>query len=100
MELYATKSSHRENNLGFVKLMERYSWADFKQPNKEKAPWHWQMLIQGQGPYTVLINIWPHVAKAQREGEKTVQGWMNIRSLIAQAIDENGYGERLFEEGV
>ena len=93
MELYETKQSHRENNENFRKFLKRFPWLKIKQPNKEKAPWHWQFEVGGEGPYTVLVNIWPHVAKAQPEGRETYLGWDSIRLMMSILIDENGYGD-------
>lgn len=91
--LYWKDQTQRGNCDAFVYLARRYDWIRFYQPNPQKAPWHWQCGIRGEGPYDVIVNFWPHVAKAQREGEKSVEGWDNIRSLISQVIDENGFGD-------
>lgn len=93
MDLYIKKPSQAENIAIFRKLMDRYHWAEWKQPNAEKSPWHVQCIIRGEGPYPALINFWPHVAKAQRDGCIVVQEWDNVRTVISQAIEENGYGD-------
>ena len=93
MELYQKTKEHEKNNEAFRMLVRRYEWMRFYQPNEIAAPWHWQCLVRGEGPYVVAINFWPHVAKAQREYCKSVQGWDEIRSLISTVIDENGFDE-------
>lgn len=99
MKLYEKTTDHAMNNECFRMFVKRFQWVRFYQPQPQKAPWHWQASIIGQGPYDVLVNFWPHVAKAQREGEKSVEGWEAIRLLMAQIIDENGFdsGPELIE---
>ena len=74
-------------------FMKRYDWVFFVNPNAEKAPWHVQAVIKGEGPYDALVNFWPHKAKAQREGHKVVEGWDNIRNMMSEIIEENGFDE-------
>ena len=93
MELYERTAQHAKNNECFRQLAKRYPWIKFTQPQPVKAPWHWQCIIRGEGPYPVLVNFWPHVAKAQREHCKSVQGWEDIRLIIVKAIDENGFDD-------
>lgn len=99
MKLYQTKKSHALNNECFRMFAKRYSWVKFTQPQPEKAPWHLRCEVRGEGPYPCTINFWPHVGKAQREGENAVQGWDNIRALMTAVIEENGYdtGPELIE---
>ena len=92
MELYEKTEEHSYNNDVFRAFMRRYSWAEFYQPSPGKAPWHWKCVVKGDGPYDVMINLWPHIAKAQREHCKSVEGWDKIRSLMSEAIEENGFG--------
>lgn len=93
MNLYEKTEAHAKNNDAFRKFCKRYEWAKFYQPNAEKAPWHWQCIVRGEGPYTTTINIWPHIAKAQVEGCKSVSGWDQIRLAMSLAIDANGFDE-------
>ena len=97
---YQKTAEHAKNNRVFVEIMRRYHWAEFYIPNPEKAPWHWKMIIKGEGPYPAIINIWPHVAKAHREGGEVTQGWDNVRAMISEAIEENGYGPWGFDEEI
>lgn len=97
MRLYQTCEDHAKNNDEFKKFMQRYAWAKFYQPNAEKSPWHWKCSVRGEGPYIVEINFWPHVGKAQREYCASVRGWDNIRSLMTEIIEENGYGGEVLE---
>lgn len=93
MNFYERTPEHAMNNECFRMFVKRLNWAQFYQPQPQKAPWYWQAIIRGEGPYDVLVNFWPHVAKAQREGEKPVKGWDAIRLLMSQIIDENGFGD-------
>ena len=92
MMLYEKTKEHAENNDAFRKFVMRYQWAKFYQPNADKAPWHWQCRVKGKGPYDTVINIWPHIAKAQREDCKSIQGWDKIRNLMTMVIEEDGFG--------
>jgi len=93
MNLYERTEEHQKNNECFRLFVRSFSLARFFQPSPEKSPWHWQTIVRGEGPYDVLINFWPHVAKAQKDGEKSVEGWDQIRLLMLQVIDENGFGD-------
>ena len=95
MQLYEQSRAHKENNDRFREFMRRYSWVTWVQPNPEKAPWHVTGEIRGSGPYTEIINVWPHKAKASWNNGKTVKGWDEIRSLITAIIESDGYGELL-----
>ena len=90
--LYSTCAKHDRENEQFVELVKQYEWADFYRPNAEKSPWHWVCAVRGEGPYVANINIWTTTAKGQREGMLSVKGWDAIRGLIAEAIEENGFG--------
>lgn len=90
MQLYANpnRQDHIDNCAAFENFMARYDWAKFFRPQPEKAPWHVQCIIEGQGD-TIFINFWPHKAKAQRDKHKPVEGWNAIRSMMAVAIDDS-----------
>jgi len=92
MKYYAKTQEHAKNIEAFKMFKKRFEWANFYQPNAEKAPWHWQCRISGQGPYDAIINFWPHFAKTQRDGEKVKVGWDYAREIMAEAIEENGFG--------
>ena len=94
LDLYENpkKPEHRRNNDAFRILVETYGRLTFSRPSPV-APWYWQVVVLGEGPYPVLINIWPTSATGQRDGYKSVRGWDRIERLIEQAILENGYGD-------
>lgn len=50
---------------------------DFFQPNYSAAPWHVQAMVGG-----IVMNFWPHNAKACNEREKSVEGFDAIKDLI------------------
>lgn len=90
--LYSTSAKHDRENEQFEALVRRYEWADFYRPNAEKSPWHWVCVVRGKGPYVANINIWTTTARGQREGMPSVKGWDEIRRLITEAIEEDGFG--------
>lgn len=83
----------RMNCEAFCMFVKSHKWIRFYQPSPQKAPWHWQCQIKGEGPYDVLVNFWPHTAKAQRDGCKSVEGWDAIRALVSQIMEENGFDD-------
>ncbi len=87
MELYEKTAEHRQNNEQFRTMMARYSWMRPFQPSSTKAPWHIQVKLTTRIGYEFYLNFWPHLAKAQMEGEKSVEGWDEIRAMISRAID-------------
>lgn len=95
MYLYETTQAHKKNNERFREFMRRYSWVKWAQPNAEKAPWHVIGEIRGSGPYTEIINVWPHKAKASRNNGNAVKGWDEVRALMTEIIEADGFGELL-----
>tara|TARA_R110001632_G_scaffold1568_2_gene6901 strand:+ start:365 stop:673 length:309 start_codon:yes stop_codon:yes gene_type:complete len=93
MNLYERNQEHKKNNECFKIFVRCFNWVDIYQPQPEKSPWHWQARVVGDGTHSVIVNFWPHVAKAQRDGEKSVQGWDKIYSIMQCAINENGFDE-------
>ncbi len=89
MELYANpnRQDHHENNKTFRKVIDDYHWLQkyLFQPSPDKAPWHWQAVIPGNH-YDQMVNFWPHVMKAQRDGFQSVQGEDAMRGVIEGAI--------------
>lgn len=85
MQLYANpnRPDHAQNNAEFSKIIRQFPDLRLYQPSPEKAPWHWQAVING--PYPQLINFWPHILKAQRDGYKAVEGAEAIVGIIAGA---------------
>lgn len=90
--LYSTSAKRDLENEQFLALANRYEWADFYRPNAENSPCHWVCAVRGAGPYIAKINIWTTTARGQREGMPSVKGWDEIRGLIDEAIEENGFG--------
>lgn len=87
MQLYANpnRPDHAENNAAFIRVVNDYPQLSIFQPAPEKAPWHWQALID-LGREVQLINFWPHALKGQRDGYKAVQGEGALRAIIEQAL--------------
>ena len=73
---------YRENLHQFVELMESHKDLDFFFPNYEKAPWHVQVDFGGG----IVMNFWPHQNKAQIQYERSVEGPLEIRRKIKEAI--------------
>lgn len=69
----------------FLELMEEFPDVDFFQPNREKAPWHVQAILEAE-PEPIELNFWPHKLKGQRRPLKAVEGADAIRDLIQEAI--------------
>lgn len=90
MEIYVNpnRQDDFDNAAAFENFMARYAWATFFKPQPEKAPWHVQCKIETSG-LPIILNFWPHKAKAQRDGEASVVGWDAIRLLMSQAIDDS-----------
>lgn len=89
MELYAKTDEHEHNNRAFLALLE--SDSDLKasafQPSPGKAPWHWQAILDGaEGLPPYELNFWPHVAKANLDKNKSVEGWEKIRELVEDTL--------------
>ncbi len=86
MQLYANpyRQDHLENNDTFRRVVNDYLWLKLFQPSPEKAPWHWQAIIEGDQPQ--LVNFWPHTMKAQRDGFPSVQGEEAMRAVIEGAL--------------
>lgn len=87
MQLYANpnRQDHLENNAVFIRVVNDYPQLSLYQPSPEKAPWHWQCIID-LGREVQLINFWPHTLKGQRDGYKAVQGETALRGIIEQAL--------------
>ena len=70
----------------FEGIVFDYPQIKFFQPNKEKAPWHVQALIDGDE--TELMDFWPHKMKGHRENGLSVEGEDEVRAIIDAALDE------------
>jgi len=75
MQLYANpnRPDHAENNAAFIRVVNDYPQLNLFQPSPEKAPWHWQCIIDLGG-------------KGQRDGYKAIQGERALRGIIEQAL--------------
>jgi hypothetical protein len=100
MQLYANpdKPDHAANNARFLDIVKAYPQLSLFQPSPDKAPWHWQAIID-MGCEPQILNFWPHTMKGQRDGYKAVQGEHAIRGIIEQAIIDAGQDDNfdLFE---
>lgn len=85
MNLYQNpdRLDHAVNNAAFLRVVNDFPNLGLFQPSPDKAPWHWQAVIDYGAQQT--INFWPHTLKAQREGFKSVAGADAIRAVIEQA---------------
>ena len=97
MQLYANPSrpDHAANNAVFLKVVNAYPQLSLFQPSPDKAPWHWQGVIDA-GHDVQFINFWPHTLKGQRDGYKATQGEHALRGVIEQALVDAGC--RLIED--
>lgn len=82
MKLFHSKNNKRqaENVRQFERLMAMNSDIKFFQPRPDVAPWHVQAEVNG-----FLMNFWPHLLKANFDGEKSVTGYDNIQRLVGEA---------------
>ncbi len=89
MKLYANphRPDHAANNAAFLRVVKDYPQVNLFQPSPEKAPWHWQAVID-LGGYLQLVNFWPHTLKGQREGYRAVEGEAALRGIIEGALDD------------
>lgn len=90
MQLYENpnRPDHAENNAAFLRVVKDYPDLSLFQPSPDKAPWHWQAVIDNGG-YAQLLNFWPHTLKGQREGYKSVEGVSALRGIIEGAIEDS-----------
>ena len=88
MQLYANPNrlDHAENNAAFLRIVNRFPDLNLYQPSPEKAPWHWQAVIEGADPQ--LLNFWPHSLKGQRDGMRAVEGGAAIIGIIEGALSD------------
>jgi hypothetical protein len=93
MQLYANpdRPDHAENNAAFLKIVKKFPHLHLHQPSPEKAPWHWQAIISGNGGYRQTLNFWPHLMKGQRDGYKSVHGSSAIIGIIEGAFEDSIY---------
>jgi len=89
MKLYANPNrlDHAENNAAFLRAVNRFPDLHLYQPSPEKAPWHWQAVIEGSH----ILNFWPHLLKGQRDGLRAVEGEAAIIGIIEGAFEDAAY---------
>jgi hypothetical protein len=89
MQLYANpdRPDHAENNATFLRVVNSYPTLAPFQPSPERAPWHWQAVID-LGRDVQILNFWPHTMKAQRDGFKAVEGESAMRAVIEAALED------------
>ena len=89
MKLYANphRPDHAANNAAFLRVVKDYPQVHLFQPSPEKAPWHWQAIIDLGGDQQ-LVNFWPHTLKGQRDGYRAVEGEAALRGIIEGALDD------------
>lgn len=87
MNLYQNSfdSEQQANIDAFRALMKDYPSITFFHPSPEKAPWHIQCRLEALD-LPIVLNFWPHVGKAQREGCKSVATWAEAYALIDEAL--------------
>lgn len=87
MQLYANpdRPDHAANNAAFLRVVKQFPELSLFQPSPDKAPWHWQAVID-KGNEPQILNFWPHTLKGQRDGYKAIQGADALRGIIEQAI--------------
>lgn len=89
MQLYANpnRPDHAANNSAFLRVVNDYPQLSLFQPSPEKAPWHWQAVIDLGGTPQIL-NFWPHTLKGQRDGLRSVEGEAALRGIIEGALED------------
>ena len=99
MQLYMNpnRPDHVTNCAAFETFMRRFPWADFFQPNAEKAPWHVQCILKSEEGYSHTLNFWPHKLKGQYDG-KSVEGMEGLRDIMSRAIEDSTQSLDLIED--
>ena len=81
------RPDHAANNAAFLRVVNEFPSLSLFQPSPEKAPWHFQAVID-LGNDVQVLNFWPHTLKGQRDGYKSVQGANALRGIIEAAIED------------
>jgi len=92
VDFYAKYDWHHENVASFRELVKEFPALNLFFPNKEKAPWHVQAMIEGT-PYSIMVNFWPHVMKGQRDGCHAVEGYGGIHDMLIEAFNDAAIGD-------
>lgn len=99
MQFYQSpnRPDHAENNAEFARIVKEFPGLQCYKPQPQKAPWHFQALIQGSGA-PVIVNFWPHKMKVQRDQCPAYEDAHNVRRVIAEAFeDANQEPQDMFE---
>jgi hypothetical protein len=90
-KMYSRDKIDVENNKAFAALLAKYEYRDVQpfQPSPQKAPWHWQAILDGaEGFPPYELNFWPHVAKANLHRNKSIEGWKNIEEWLGDIVQQ------------
>lgn len=87
MQLYANpdRPDHAANNAAFLRVVKRFPTLGLFQPQPDRAPWHWQAVID-LGATPVFLDFWPHAIKGRKDSGSAVQGEREVFELIKQAF--------------
>jgi len=90
MQHYANprKPIHAQNVAAFEKVMSEFPELELYMPAPDIAPWHVQASLKTVFGYNMYLNFWPCALKAQRDGEKALQGVEEVRSMLSRAMHD------------
>ena len=78
-----------EHGMAAFRAVEaEFPWLRFFHPNAEAAPWHVQARVTDADGYQRTLNFWPHVQKAQADGEKSVCGQDEMIAMVERVLTE------------
>ena len=100
MQFYAHpgKPEHQKNIDIFKQIVRAAPGLNLYFPNFKSAPWHVQAKMVSVDNEAIVLNFWPHVLKANREGEHAVTGYEAIMNLIDEAFYDMQTSISLIEE--
>jgi hypothetical protein len=70
----------------FDEITRQYPKIHFFQPSPDKAPWHVQAILDAADGVPIVLNFWPHKAKASRQGSFALEGQTAARDTIEDAL--------------
>lgn len=82
--LWGEASAHT----AFRAVEAEFPHLKFFHPSPERAPWHVQCVVTDADGYQRTLNFWPHVQKAQAEGERSVQGEDAMIAMVERVLTE------------
>lgn len=90
MQYFFRDSDEAELCEQFDDLIRIYQDIRFFQPSPHKAPWHIQAILDADEP--IVLNFWPHKAKAQRQNGVSYEGPTAASDVIEDALaDQAAY---------